>query len=162
MAFYKFNPKPKYKTPIFTNLTKKKPLYVTEGILLLQNIKKNICIEVFFMETKRICLDYKDENGKLRPELKNGVHDMENIEGFSAEEFYINLDTVIREIGTKKSHKIAQKLLHSINPEILFGTYFYILKSLDMENNLEEEFDYLKQFIDCKIDIFMIVNFINK
>ena len=39
------------------------------------------------MERKRQGLDYKDENGEVRYELKNGVHSMEKIEGFSAEEF---------------------------------------------------------------------------
>ena len=112
------------------------------------------------MVMERQCLDYKNENGEVRYELKNGLNSMEKIEGFSAEEFYLNLNKVIREIGPNRSHKIAHKLLHTHRQEILFGTYFYILKDLDIENKLEKEFDYLKQFIDYPFDIFMITNFI--
>lgn len=112
------------------------------------------------MEEKRQGLEYKDENGEIRYELKGGVHSMEKIEGFSAEEFYLNLDKVIREAGPDESHKIAKKLLDANGPEILFGTYLNELKGLDSENKLEKEFDYLDQFIDYPFDIFMIVNFI--
>ncbi len=112
------------------------------------------------MENKNIGLDYKDENGNLRNELKNGVHDMEKVEGFYADEFYFNLDTAIRSIDTEKLKRISRNLLDIIGPKILFGAYFYILKSLDEENKLEKEFDYLKGFVDYKFDIFMIVNFI--
>ena len=112
------------------------------------------------MVRKRQGLDYKNENVELRYELKNGVHDMEKIDGFSAEEFYLNLDKVIRELDPEKSHQIAKILLYSLSPEILFGAYFYILKGFDNRNKLEKEFDYLKQFIDYEIDIFMITNFI--
>lgn len=109
---------------------------------------------------KRQGLEYKDENGDVRYELKNGINSMEKTEGFSAEEFYLNLDKVIRETGPDESYKIAKKLLDANGPEILFGTYFNELKELDSENKLEKEFDYLKQFIDYPFDIFQIVNFI--
>ena len=112
------------------------------------------------MKNKNICLDYKEENGDLRNDLKNGVHDMEKAEGFSAEEFYFNLDKVIRELDANKSQKIAKYLLDKIRPTIYFGAYFYILRSLDRENKLEAEFDYLRQFVDYKFDIFMIANYI--
>lgn len=112
------------------------------------------------MESKKQGLEYKDENGEVRYELKNGVHSMEKIEGFSDEEFYLNLDKVIREVGPDESHKIAKKLLDANGPEILFGSYFNELKILDKENKLEKEFAYLEQFIDYEFEIFMIVNFI--
>ena len=44
-------------------------------------------------------------------------------------------------------------------PIYLFGVLYYNLKDMDSENSLDKEFDYLKEFIDCKIDLFMIVNF---
>ena len=119
-------------------------------------------MEVFFMESKNIGLDYKNENGELRYELKNGAHDMEKADGFSAEEFYLNLDKVIREVDPNKARGIAKKLMDANGPGISFGIYFNELKDLDKENKLEKEFDYLKQFIDYQIDIFMIVNFIRE
>ena len=112
------------------------------------------------MEIKDICLDYKDENGELRYELKNGAHDMEKVDGFSAEEFYLNLDKVIRELDPIKAKGIAKKLMDANGPEILFGSYFNELKILDKEKRLEKEFAYLEQFIDYEFEIFMIVNFI--
>ena len=112
------------------------------------------------MAIRREGLDYKDENGELRYELKNGIHSMEKIEGFSAEEFYLNLDKVIQEADPEESHKIAKKLLDANGPEIPFEAYFNELKDLDKENQLEKEFAYLEQFTDYQIDIFMIVNFI--
>ena len=112
------------------------------------------------MKNKSIGLDYKNENGELRYELKNGAHNMEKADGFSAKEFYLNLDKVIREVDPIKAKGIAKKLLDANGPEILFGLYLNELKDLDDENKLEEEFDYLNQFTDYKFDIFMITNFI--
>ena len=114
------------------------------------------------MESKNIGLDYKNENGELRYELRDGAHDMEKADGFSAEEFYLNLDKVIREVDPIKARGIAKKLMEDNHPEILFGLYYNELKDLDKENNLEKEFEYLKQFIDYQIEIFMIVNFIRE
>ena len=111
------------------------------------------------MERKK-SLKYKDKNGEVRHELKNGVNSMEKADNFSAEEFYLNLNKVIIEVDPDDSYKIAKNFLDSNGPEILFGTYFNELKALDSENKLEKEFDYLKQFIDYPFDIFMIVNFI--
>ena len=111
------------------------------------------------MERKK-SLKYKDKNGEVRYELKNGVNSMDQADDFSAEEFYLNLDKVIREVDPDESYKIAKKLLDANGPEILFGTYFNELNALDSKNKLEKEFDYLKQFIDYPFDIFMIVNFI--
>ena len=112
------------------------------------------------MQNKSIGLDYKNENGELRYELKNGAHEMEKAESFSAEEFYLNLDKVIQEVDPIKAKGIAKKLLDANGPEISFGLYFNELKDLDNENNVEKELDYLEPFIDCKFDIFMITNFI--
>ena len=114
------------------------------------------------METKDIGLDYKNEDGKLRYELKDGTHNMEKVDSFSAEEFYLNLDKVIRELDPIKARDIAKKLMDANGPQILFGLYYNELNDLDKENKLEKEFDYLKKFIDYKIDIFMIVNFIRE
>ena len=114
----------------------------------------------YYMEIKDICLDYKDENGELRYELEDGAHDMEKADGFSAEKFYLNLDKVIREVDPIKAREIAKKLMDANGPEISFEHYFNELKDLDKENKLEEELDYLNQFIDYKFDIFMITNFI--
>ncbi|WP_297981200.1 hypothetical protein [uncultured Methanobrevibacter sp.] len=114
------------------------------------------------MKSKNIGLDYKDENGNLRKDLKDGVRDMEKAEGFSAEEFYFKLDYLIRELDAKKSKRMAKILLDNFGPVVLFGTYFYLLKCLDKENKLEKEFDYFKEFIDYKISVFMIVNFIRE
>ena len=62
------------------------------------------------MEIKDICLDYKDEDGELRYELEDGAHDMEKVDGFSAEEFYLNLDKVIIEVDSIKAKGIAIEL----------------------------------------------------
>lgn len=112
------------------------------------------------MESKNKGLDYKDENGEVRYELKDGVHSMQKIDGFSVEEFYLNLDKVIQEVDPIKARGIAKRLLDANRPQILFGLYFNELKDLDKENKLEKEFEYLNQFIDYKFDIFMITNFI--
>ena len=114
------------------------------------------------MESKNIGLDYKNENGELRYELRDGAHDMEKADGFSAEEFYLNLDKVIREVDPIKAREIAKKLMDANKPEILFGLYFNELKDLDKENKLEEEFNYLNQFTDFRFEIFMITNFIRE
>ena len=112
------------------------------------------------MENENIGLDYKDENGELRYELKNGAHAMEKADGFSAEEFYLNLDKIIREVNPIKAREISKKLMDANGPEISFELYFNELKDLDKENKLEKEFDYLKQFINYEFEIFMITNFI--
>lgn len=112
------------------------------------------------MESKNKGLDYKDENGEVRYELKDGVQNMQKIDGFSVEEFYLNLDKVIQEVDPIKARGIAKKLLDANGPEISFGLYFNELKDLDKENKLEKEFEYLNQFIDYKFEIFMITNFI--
>ena len=112
------------------------------------------------MENENIGLDYKDENGELRYELKNGAHAMEKADGFSAEEFYLNLDKIIREVNPIKAREISKKLMDANGPEISFELYFNELKDLDKENKLKKEFDYLKQFINYEFEIFMITNFI--
>ena len=111
------------------------------------------------MENKAICLDYKTEDGEIEKKLIDAVQDMEKMEGFSAEEFLFNLDKVVRELSPDNSFEIIRmyprkKAIYSL------GTLFYNLKDMDTENKLEKEFDYLKEYIDCKIDLFMIVNYL--
>lgn len=104
-------------------------------------------------------LDYKDENGEVRYELKNAVHNLETIDGFSAAEFFSNLDKIVKELSPNNSFEIIE-MYPKIGPKHLFGVLFYNLKNMEKNNGLEKEFDYLKEFIDYKIDLFMIVNFI--
>ena len=113
------------------------------------------------MEHERQGLEYKDENGEVRYELKNAVLNLEKIEGFSAEKFYSYLDKIISELSQKNSFKIIKDYarVHK-KSEFLFGVLFYNLKDMDEKNDFEEEFDYLKQFIDYEIDFYMIINFI--
>ena len=113
------------------------------------------------MEDKRQGLEYKDENGEVRYELKNAALNLEKIEGFSAEKFYSYLDKIISELSQKNSFKIIKDYARVHNkPKFLFGVLFYNLKDMDENNDFDEEFDYLKQFIDYKIDFYMIINFI--
>ena len=60
------------------------------------------------MEQKKQGLDYKDENGELRYELKNAVLNLEKIEGFSAEKFYSYLDKIISGLSQKNSFEIIK------------------------------------------------------
>lgn len=110
------------------------------------------------MKLKQLHLDYKDENEKIREELDNILEDMEKIDGFSQEEFYSKLDKIITELSRSNSFEII-RMYPRQKPIYLFGVLYYNLKDMDSENSLDKEFDYLKEFIDCKIDLFMIVNF---
>ena len=113
------------------------------------------------MKTKNLHLDYKDEKGEVNYKLRNGAHYMKDAEGFSAEEFYSNLDKVIRELSPKNSFEPIRCYPSNNGPIALFGFLFYFLKGMD-NNGLQKQFDYLKQFIDYEINIFMIVNFIRE
>ena len=113
----------------------------------------------YFMKNKAIGLDYKDENGEIRYELKNSIHNLERIDGFSAEEFFSNLDKIVKELSPNESFEII-KMYPKIGPDHLFGVLYYNLKNMDKNNRLEKEFDYLKEFIDYEISLYMIVNFL--
>lgn len=47
-----------------------------------------------------------------------------------------------------------------INPVHEFGILYYLFKSYYNNNEYIEEFNYLKNFVDYKIDLFMLYNFI--
>ena len=111
------------------------------------------------MEYGVIGLDYNDENGDIEKRLIESVQDMEKIEGFSIEEFFSNLDKVFKELSPNNSFEIIKEYPKN-KPIYLFGTLYYNLKDMDGADKLEKEFDYLKEFIDCEIDLFMIVNYL--
>ncbi len=130
-------------------------------ILLIFKIIFKVIIQIgdIFMEYEVISLDYKDENGDIEKRLIDSVQDMEKIEGFSAEEFFSSLDKIVKELSPYNSFEIIKK--YPINkPIYLFGTLYYNLKDMDGADKLEKEFDYLKEFIDYEIDLFMIVNYL--
>lgn len=112
------------------------------------------------MKNKKIGLDYKDKNGEIEKKLINAVRNLEKIDGFSTTEFFSNLDKVVKELSPNNSFEIIRMYPRTSGPEHLFGVLFYNLKDMDKANNLEKEFGYLKKFIDCEIDLYMIVNYL--
>lgn len=114
------------------------------------------------MKLRNLHLDYKDENGDLRYELRNGAHSMKDAEGFSPEEFYSSLDNIIRVLSPNNSFRPIEAYPSNNGPKALFGFLFYFLKGMGCKKGLQKEFDYLEQFIDYEIDLFMIVNFLRE
>ena len=109
------------------------------------------------MKFQKLCLNYREGNEKIYDKLISGVQDMNKINGFSVEKFYENLDKIIRELSQNNSFEPVRKFPQK-KPIYLFGVLFYCLKEMDINNKLEKEFNYLREFIDCKIDVLMIVN----
>lgn len=109
------------------------------------------------MKFQKLFLNYKEDNEKIYDKLISAVQDMEKINGFLVEEFYEDLDKIIRELSQNNSFETVRKFPQK-KPIYLFGVLFYCLKEMDINNKLEKEFNYLREFIDCKIDVLMIVN----
>ena len=113
------------------------------------------------MEYKQEHLEYKDDKGEIRSDLKGAIRNLEKIDGFSAETFYSYLDEIITALSPKNSFKLIKDYARTHNKSMfLFGVLYYNLKDIDENNDFKEEFDYLKQFIDYEIDFYMIINFI--
>ena len=110
---------------------------------------------------KKYCLNYKEYNDKIYDDLLYAVKDMKKMDNFSAEKFYYNLDKIIRELSPNNSFGQIKNFPQK-QPVYLFSVLFNCLKKMDKTNNLEEEFNYLKEFIDCEIDVFMIVNYLKE
>ena len=107
----------------------------------------------------KVYLEYKDSKGNIYDDLVFAVADLKYIKKFEIEKFYECLNNVIFKLSENRLFQII-RILPTNKPEYLFGVLYYHLKDIDTDNSLSREFEYLKQFADCKVDIFMIVNYL--
>ena len=108
---------------------------------------------------EKVCLNYKDNKGTIYNELVLAVKEMNDSKNFDIEKFYDYLNNIIINLSEEKQFQII-RLLPTTKPYYLFGVLYYHLKDSDEKNKMLKEFDYLKQFIDYRIDLFMIVNYL--
>lgn len=101
---------------------------------------------------------FRNENS-IRKELVLAVEAMKKSNDFDTDKFYSILEKLINNIKDEECNKLLHGLV-MMNPAHEFGILYYLFRSY--YNNIEyvEEFKYLKNFIDYKIDIFMLYNFI--
>ena len=107
----------------------------------------------------KVYLEYKDSKGNIYDDLVFAVADLKYIKKFEIEKFYECLNNVIFKLSENRLFQII-RILPTNKPEYLFGVLYYHLKDIDTDNSLNREFEYLKQFVDCRVDIFMIVNYL--
>ena len=98
-------------------------------------------------------------NKEVRYELVNSVRSMMIDVNFDVDKFYSYLDKIISSVEAELVYHSLRYLILT-GPICYFGAVYYILKYNVLGNSCDEEFEYLKKFIDYEIDICMIVNFL--
>ena len=95
----------------------------------------------------------------VRYELVNSVRSMMIDVDFDVDTFYSYLDKVISSVEDEHVYHLLRYLILT-GPICYFGAVYYILKYNVLDDSCDEEFEYLKKFIDYEIDIYMVVNFL--
>ncbi len=108
---------------------------------------------------KKVYLEYKDINDQIYPDLVGTVKDMENNKEFNIKMFYESLNRIIVETSEIELFQMI-RILPTIKLIYYFGLLYYYLIDMKKNNTLNEEYNYLSQFINYKIDIYMIVNYL--
>lgn len=97
---------------------------------------------------------------EVQYELVNSVRMMMSNADFNVDKFYIYLDRIISNIDEENVYHSLRYLILT-GPICYFGAIYYILKYNILDDCYDEEFEYLKKFIDYEIDVYMLINFID-
>lgn len=145
-------------------LNKQKDLFLMANAILSKVLSKTKTLR-FRSEGKitnrytQSYLKYEEVPGVIYNELINAVRDMENDKEFDISKFYKYLNELIKEASKSEYFQII-RILPLSRPTYDFGVLFLVLRDIIDDGILEEKCNYLSKFINYKIDVFMIVNFL--
>ena len=107
----------------------------------------------------KVYLDYKDDENNIFEDLIGAVSDMKDDKDFDINKFYECLNKIIKETSDEDLFQII-RIMPTIKPIYYFGVLYYYLLDMNHEDSLNYEFNYLSYFINDKIDVFMVVNYL--
>ena len=110
------------------------------------------------MKKDRYYLDYVDENGEIRKELKDAVNNIKK-KDFKINDFYRILNNIIMHIYNNELDDIFHRLV-SIKPDYKIGTIYYLMS--EFSNKKDKDLLELGKYKEDDIELFMIVNFLRK
>ena len=110
---------------------------------------------------KKAYLKYMNEDEEIYDDLIYAVQDLSKVKDFDVIEFYECLNELIVEVSDNELFQMI-RILPMNKPKYLFGVLLYLLKDLNSNRDLNEKIEYLNKFVDYKIDIFRIVNYLSE
>ena len=109
------------------------------------------------MKKEKYYLDYVDENGEIRKELKEAVQYIKRSD-FKINDFYRALNNIIMHTYNNELNDIFHRMV-SIKPDYKIGTIYYLMNEFaDKDKDLIK----LGKYKEDAIELFMIVNFLRK
>ncbi len=110
-------------------------------------------------KTNSYYLEYLDNAGNIRNELKKVLVNEEDRKNCEVEKFLKLLNDFIIETLDKNKYDILKQFI-SYADKLCFGTIYYIL--IINSNLNDKSIGNLKKYIDKQVDLYMIFNFIRE
>lgn len=102
-------------------------------------------------------LDYLKDD-KVRPELMEMIKKINETKPVNEYLFFASLNELIK-TSSKSSIEFLYTLVQT-KPYHLLGLVYYLLKDDVNVSNIHDEYEYLRNYIDCEVDLSMITNFV--
>ena len=102
-------------------------------------------------------LDYLKDD-KVRPELMEMIKKINETKPVNEYLFFASLNELIK--TSSKSNIEFLATLAQTKPYHLLGLIYYLLKDDVNVLNKPDDYEYLCNYIDCEVDLFMITNFV--
>lgn len=112
------------------------------------------------MNNKHFYLSYKNDKGEIRSEFNETIESIMKVEKFDLYDFFDNLNKVFVSLSTEVHLKFLQMVQHK--PTCLFGFIYYTIKEYSYDEKLEETYEKLQKYCECKINLFMLMNFLRE
>lgn len=112
------------------------------------------------MNNKYFYLSYKNDKGEFRREFNETIESIMKVEKFDIYEFFDNLNKIIKSLSPEVHQKFLQMVQHK--PTYFFGLIYYTIKEYSYDEKLEEAYEKLQKYCDCKISLFMLMNFLRE
>lgn len=112
------------------------------------------------MNNKRFYLSYKNDKGEIRSEFNETIESIMKVEKFDLYDFFDNLNKVFVSLSPEVHLKFLQMVQHK--PTCLFGFIYYTIKEYSYDEKLEETYEKLQKYCECKINLFMLMNFLRE
>lgn len=112
------------------------------------------------MNNKHFYLSYKNDKGEIRSEFNETIESIMKVEKFDIYEFFDNLNKIIKSLSPEVHQKFLQMVQHK--PTYFFGLIHYTIKEYSYDEKLEEAYENLQKYCDCKISLFMLMNFLRE
>lgn len=112
------------------------------------------------MNNKHFYLSYKNDKGEIRSEFNETIESIMKVEKFDLYDFFDNLNKVFVSLSLEVHLKFLQMVQHKST--YLFGFIYYTIKEYSYDEKLEETYEKLQKYCECKINLFMLMNFLRE